>query len=192
MNTDQHIAGIPTLYRGVQYRSRLEAKWAAFFNEIGWWHTYEPFDAHGYIPDFMIQGARPFLVEVKPAVIFRDYHSTMQDILPKLEGIWQHDVLVTGVTPLPHIGDKFLGNAYPAAGLLGEHWPTQDGWDVDTGRWFHCLRCGTPCLMHSSQSWAGRPCGHDDGNTYIGPMSNEKIESAWSAAGNTVQWWKAE
>lgn len=26
----------PTLYRGVEYRSRLEARWAAFFTEIGW------------------------------------------------------------------------------------------------------------------------------------------------------------
>lgn len=25
----------PTLYRGVEYRSRLEARWAAFFTEIG-------------------------------------------------------------------------------------------------------------------------------------------------------------
>lgn len=59
---------IATLYSGIEYRSRLEARWAAFFDEIGWRHTYEPFDGDGYIPDFLIHGTRPLLVEVKPAV----------------------------------------------------------------------------------------------------------------------------
>jgi hypothetical protein len=31
---------IPTVYRGIEYRSRLEAKWAAFCDRIGWRHTY--------------------------------------------------------------------------------------------------------------------------------------------------------
>jgi len=30
------IAAIPTLYKDVQFRSRLEAKWAAFFDLLGW------------------------------------------------------------------------------------------------------------------------------------------------------------
>ena len=35
MTFDYQIAAIPTLYRGRQYRSRLEAKWAAFFDLAG-------------------------------------------------------------------------------------------------------------------------------------------------------------
>jgi hypothetical protein len=31
---------IPAVYRGIEYRSRLEARWAAFFDETGWKHTY--------------------------------------------------------------------------------------------------------------------------------------------------------
>ena len=60
--------GIPTLYRGVQYRSRLEARWAAFFDLLGWPHQYEPFDLEGWIPDFLLTGRHPTLVEVKPVV----------------------------------------------------------------------------------------------------------------------------
>ena len=59
---------IRTLYKGIQYRSRLEAKWAAFFDMIGWDFTYEPTDLDGWWPDFKITtdaGTR-FLVEVKP------------------------------------------------------------------------------------------------------------------------------
>ena len=41
---------VPTLYRGIEYRSRLQARWAAFFDEIGKQHTYEPFDPTGTSP----------------------------------------------------------------------------------------------------------------------------------------------
>ena len=59
---------IPTKYNGVQYRSRLEAKWAAFFDIIKWKFTYEPYDLNKWSPDFkLITGAgQSLLVEVKP------------------------------------------------------------------------------------------------------------------------------
>jgi hypothetical protein len=57
---------IPTRYNGVKFRSRLEARWAAFFEQCGWPWEYEPFDLEGWIPDFLIKGASPCLVEVKP------------------------------------------------------------------------------------------------------------------------------
>ena len=60
------IAAIPTLYKDVQFRSRLEAKWAAFFDLLGWPWDYEPFDLNGYIPDFILHLHEPVLVEVKP------------------------------------------------------------------------------------------------------------------------------
>ena len=47
--------GIPTLYSGIQFRSRLEATWAAFFTMVGWRYEYEPFDCRGWIPDFLVQ-----------------------------------------------------------------------------------------------------------------------------------------
>lgn len=70
---------IPTVYKGVQFRSRLEAKWACFFDLCGWEWAYEPVDLPGYIPDFHIfrkefvigEGHKtvrtgPVMVEVKP------------------------------------------------------------------------------------------------------------------------------
>jgi hypothetical protein len=65
----------PTMYNGVQYRSRLEARWAAFFDLIGWKHEYEPIDLPGWSPDFRVvfpcghsecSGSHTLLVEVKP------------------------------------------------------------------------------------------------------------------------------
>lgn len=61
------IKSHPTTYNGCRFRSRLEAKWAAFFDLAGWSWVYEPIDLDGWAPDFGI--ATPFcqvFVEVKP------------------------------------------------------------------------------------------------------------------------------
>lgn len=51
---EYRIKAHPTMYNGVQYRSRLEARWAAFFDLIGWQHEYEPIDLPGWSPDFRV------------------------------------------------------------------------------------------------------------------------------------------
>ncbi len=55
------IAQIPTLYKGYQFRSLLEARWAVFFDAIGQRWEYEPerFEVCGgktYLPDFALIG----------------------------------------------------------------------------------------------------------------------------------------
>jgi hypothetical protein len=69
------IKAHPTMYNGVQYRSRLEARWAAFFDLIEWQHEYEPIDLPGWSPDFRVvfpcwhsecNGSHSLLVEIKP------------------------------------------------------------------------------------------------------------------------------
>jgi hypothetical protein len=59
------VTAIPTTYAGVNFRSRIEARWACFFDKIGWPWTYEPYDLEGYIPDFTLDFYKPLLVEVK-------------------------------------------------------------------------------------------------------------------------------
>jgi hypothetical protein len=65
----------PTMYAGVQFRSRLEARWAAFFDLAKWGWEYEPLDLEGWTPDFRItvplrteegEMFMKLLVEVKP------------------------------------------------------------------------------------------------------------------------------
>jgi hypothetical protein len=64
---EYQIAAIPTLYKGIQFRSRLEARWAAFFDRVGFKWQYEPFDLGSWSPDFLIEdGLNGTLVEVKP------------------------------------------------------------------------------------------------------------------------------
>jgi hypothetical protein len=68
MAIDYSIAAIPTEYNGRRYRSRLEARWCAFFDLLGWRPEHEPYDLGEWSPDFLVrpQGAQPILVEVKP------------------------------------------------------------------------------------------------------------------------------
>ena len=69
MSPDYSIAAIPTVYRGRAYRSRLEARWAAFFDRLGLVAEYEPFDLGVWSPDFLLTEIKT-LVEIKPITEF--------------------------------------------------------------------------------------------------------------------------
>jgi hypothetical protein len=64
------ISAKETKYKDIMFRSRLEAKWACFFDLVGWDWIYEPFDLDGWTPDFLIKGTQDILVEVKPITEF--------------------------------------------------------------------------------------------------------------------------
>ena len=53
------IKAIETLYKGYNFRSRLEARWAVFFDAAGikWVYEKEGFNIDGkyYLPDFYLQ-----------------------------------------------------------------------------------------------------------------------------------------
>lgn len=187
------MRGIPTTYRGVNYRSRLEARWAAFFDVIGWQYTYEPFDAAGYIPDFLIHGDRPLLIEVKPAVTHSDYLAPIAKLENGVAGHWRHDYLIVGASPVPLLPNSFGGD-FPAAGLLGECFPPCCGdepeWSVGVGLWHDCYACREINVFHDTDSYMGRPCGHYDGDHYLGHIQHgtQGIEGAWSTASNLTQW----
>ena len=43
------MRAIPTRYGGTMFRSRLEARWACMFDQLGWRSLYEPEDWLRYI-----------------------------------------------------------------------------------------------------------------------------------------------
>ncbi len=53
------VAAIPTRYRGCRFRSRLEARWAVFFDHLGIGWLYEPegyvIGGRRYLPDFLLE-----------------------------------------------------------------------------------------------------------------------------------------
>lgn len=75
------IAAIPTRYQGYQFRSRLEAKWACFFDLVNWRWEYEPVDMNGWIPDFVIKSAeKPVYVEIKPYYAYSEWLKVFKKI----------------------------------------------------------------------------------------------------------------
>lgn len=68
------IKALPTYYRGYHFRSRLEARWAVFFDDLGiqWEYELEGFEMDGgewYLPDFYLPRfhyPNGIYVEVKP------------------------------------------------------------------------------------------------------------------------------
>lgn len=63
------IKAIQTEYAGYLFRSRLEARWAVFFNAMGvkWYYEHEGYELSSgwYLPDFWIPGWG-LHIEVKP------------------------------------------------------------------------------------------------------------------------------
>lgn len=63
------IQAIPTIYRGITFRSKLEAKWAVFFDALNWdWiyeHQYFKLSCGNYLPDFYFPDFNTY-AEVKP------------------------------------------------------------------------------------------------------------------------------
>lgn len=84
---EEYKKGINTIGpRGINFRSRLEARWAEFFIELGFEWDYEPIDLDGYIPDFIIKLPgdinNEILVEVKGTTDFKkliDYRYKIED-----------------------------------------------------------------------------------------------------------------
>jgi hypothetical protein len=122
--------GIPTKVLGTTFRSRLEARWALMFTALGWDWEYEPFDADGYIPDFVIVGSHPLLVEIKPcadtaSMVPAALHGISRLRSAQIEGF---DALaVLGSVPLPanncraDLGEAYLGQC--TAGIIaGDAW----------------------------------------------------------------------
>lgn len=65
------LQAIPTLYGGVWFRSRLEARWAVFFTRIGldwvWEDQRYRAEPKSYLPDFLLPKLR-LRIEIKPTM----------------------------------------------------------------------------------------------------------------------------
>jgi hypothetical protein len=101
MNT---IQAKQVVYDGINFRSKLEARWYFFMKNLGWNIEYEPHMENivGWIPDFLILGdGTKILVEVKPFQTFSDFNSdyalqTIKKIKNSLQNIKIDAILLVG------------------------------------------------------------------------------------------------
>lgn len=76
------LVPIKTMYQGYQFRSRLEARWALFFDEIGITYWYEPQgftlpDGRRYLPDFYLPRVDMYC-EVKPKELTKEERAKVE------------------------------------------------------------------------------------------------------------------
>lgn len=142
------LKAIETTYQGIKFRSRLEARWCVFFQELGieWEYEKEGFELGKgirYLPDFWlpklkcwfeVKGESPSDEELKKAQLLRD------------QGDWPVVIASGQVGTGPH--HCFAQDIGHSSGGCSE-------WEV---RWYICDGCRRPKL-----SWG------DSCHTIVGP-----------------------
>lgn len=122
MQTAPRIGAIETEYAGVRFRSRLEARWAVFFDALGlkWEHEPEAYTdgTTWYTPDFWLPELELFW-EVKPNA---DYDRTKPKMLVEVTG---SEIVVSTGSPAECRGGDLVS---AVGGLEVDHWIP---WEVD-------------------------------------------------------------
>lgn len=166
---------LATLYQNVLFRSRLEARWAAFFDLLKWPWAFEPVDLDYYLPDFLLLfNADRIAVEVKPETRLQDLHRHAMH--PARRG-WRGETLAVGAVLFER---NVIGvNAEPIE--IGEH-------ITGAARVFRCINCGAISLLNDDHSWRCRVNGCYGGNAHVGEAEPGELAGLWAQAGNRVQW----
>lgn len=181
------MKGIETTYKGIKFRSRLESKWARFFDLLSWRWEYEPFDLNGYIPDFVLIGKkRSTLVEVKPYEKLEQFAPAIDKYRKSIIGTdhWDKEILLLGTAPL------LIKNC-----SMGEHlgWINERTYDTDgdfvyfNPAVFNNSTCGAG-FINSIMSYEDRITGEYDGNGHLCPQDYDEIESLWAIATNGARY----
>jgi hypothetical protein len=179
-------AAIPTTFAGRQYRSRLEARWAAFFHYLGWDAEYEPVDFDGWIPDFALYGARVVYVEVKPIVVCDDAVTAKIDASGCAD-----EVLLVGQRPWCEHDTWYLGWLREQGEACDDEGNEMESvawwWDYAVlGQWEGASTVG---FCHQEGSFHDRISGGYDGGSHGGIcLNNGQITGPWARAVNASQW----
>ncbi len=203
------IPAIPTRYKGVNFRSRLEARYAALFNTLGWEWEYEPVDLGGptcgYIPDFIITRGHPsaLLVECKPFV--DTTNADAQDaasVATKVAKAWHGDAVIVCAAWHVEPAAKSTGERITLTddGITVHPTPPDAGTRVRIGRarldgrpWAdaylareHIPPYPKPEPDDARDYWSIET--RANAHTLLAPLDLLAARTAWSDAGNATQW----
>lgn len=157
---NQALKAIETTYKGYRFRSRLEARWAVFFDTLGMTWRYEAqgyrlHDGTYYLPDFEVAipglcgSTETLFVEVKPGGEHWDHpgHESWM-MLPQEGGIDGRFIVLSG-TPWP---GEYEGFVYADCGY----------------KWCECHLCGAIGIEFQARcsrilcGCTHEVCGHGD------------------------------
>lgn len=184
------IKPIETAYKGYRFRSRLEARWAVFFDALHFDWQYEPegFELPSgqlYLPDFrIVMQGEPNWFEIKPGDVAETvtFCEFMEALSPGSRGSILNDI----PDPL-HVRDSFLsyyGNDdRPYVWFSGGDGFGGNGWNDNCYRFCVCQACGVAGFEFEGRS-ARIGCGcsiHRDCDGNETP-NHPKIIAALAAA----------
>lgn len=135
------MKAINTEYSGYLFRSRLEARWAVFFDTLGWEYKYEPegfilSNGTPYLPDFYLPEINTW-VEVKPEYPHKEDMDKCK--LLSLEIGTEYGVMLVYGLPdkiqYPHFwsGD-YYGDSTLTSYIKSKRWT----WPYVNGDWWPC------------------------------------------------------
>jgi len=197
------IRAIPTEYRGHTFRSRLEARWAATFDELGWYWEYEPYavdlgNGIRYLCDFYLPEQRTW-VEIKgPVNARRDKPNYLRKALPA------RDLIIIARPAGPDEAVNFQGlHGYIGVSIqrctscpdlcFYDYWYDRnnegDGWE--------CRRCHTPDALQRTDGYLPavereRILRGDGGTVQAGSTGSPKmgrqiIDAFWPTTGGILK-----
>lgn len=150
------IKAIETVYKGYRFRSRLEARWAVFFDEIGARWEYEPEgyrlkDGTCYLPDFLLHNVRgrgaddngDIFVEIKGILTKADFHKIKQFPMP---------IIIFGQIP----DATWREGYYSWSGEHYAHW--EFDYTKDNNEYFYNLE-----FSEGDYYWTEPKAGHNGG-----------------------------
>lgn len=195
---------IPTRYAGCHFRSRLEARWAVFFDTLGIRWEYEPegfATSQGpYLPDFRIRvpdDGYPYWFEVKhEGFVQDDRHRVLcvETAMPLIVAAGMprsyEDQLKGSRSSLVAMlwGDRLDGAVIPAGNIQPEKYPAAfvgpghssgSGWRCPHWDAIHKARafgCSTFENTHIAIY------GADDGHGHFVPWGSPAVDRAYAAA----------
>lgn len=140
------IRAIETSYQGYRFRSRLEARWAVFFDALGlpWEYEKEGYDLPSgkYLPDFWLPSLECW-AEIKPG-----------------SAVWPDDFRLTW--ELAQAGGRawvLAGNPWPGEHRIHVMHDYRDGLPEECEWHYDCLtecrRCNGLCLLADGDSFPG-------------------------------------
>lgn len=175
------IKAIETVYKGYKFRSRLEARWAVFFDALGikWQYELEGFDLGGtwYLPDFWLLDYHKW-VEIKPTEQHLD-SDTQAKFWKFANNIGRIDDLGNWVGSCMLVGEPYL-NEYK---VFRSH-PSNEG-QLSTflnEAWIHCPLCHNISLSHYNLDY-GRYEGFTTASVYC--WNCDSVDRNWKETADT-------